>query len=127
MNLILGSSSTPRKNVLKQLKIPFKTISPDIDESIKDGESPSKLTSRLSIEKAIAVKEKLKKPGVVIAGDQVLECNQKIFGKPLTKENAKKQLEFYSEKNACFFTSVCVFNTKNNHIQTVTCQTSLKF
>lgn len=127
MHLILGSSSTPRKNVLEQLKIPFEIISPEIDEVVKNGENVATFTSRLSIEKALAVKDKLCKPAVIIAGDQVLECEEKIFGKPLTEDNAKKQLEFLSERNACFYTSVCVLDTRNNHIQTVTCKTKLKF
>ena len=50
--LILGSSSRYRQELLKRLKIPFLSISPEIDETPKAGEAPLALALRLSKEKA---------------------------------------------------------------------------
>ena len=53
---------------------------------------------------------------LIIASDQALECNNKIFGKPGNYENAKKQLSFLSGKVASFYTGICVINKKMNSI-----------
>ena len=50
--LILGSSSVYRRQLLERLGIPFKVISPDIDESAHSGEHPAALARRLAREKA---------------------------------------------------------------------------
>ena len=50
--IILASSSVHRKKLLKQLKLKFRSISPNIDESRKKNESINHFVKRLSIEKA---------------------------------------------------------------------------
>ena len=55
--LILASSSIHRKRLLKQLKLRFSVIKPNIDESRKKGEAVNKFVKRLSYEKAMKVAE----------------------------------------------------------------------
>lgn len=92
---ILASGSPMRQQILKQLNINF-TIQPsNIDETPFEGESPEQLVVRLGKEKCQSILD-LCPDAVVIAGDQILTIDNQIIGKPLTKENAKKQLKLCS-------------------------------
>ena len=92
MTVILASSSKFRKQLLSKLRIPFKCISPDIDESRLKNESVSSSVKRLSIEKARKVGASCRN-SIIIGSDEVADLDGTILGKPITKEKAKKQLK----------------------------------
>ena len=54
-HLILASSSPRRRELLQQLGLNFEIYSPDIDESVHDGELVHQYVERLAREKAQAV------------------------------------------------------------------------
>ncbi|SMN16438.1 FIG146278: Maf/YceF/YhdE family protein [uncultured Candidatus Thioglobus sp.] len=95
----------------------FNTVSPEIDESHKSGETPDQLVFRLAQQKAFAVAKT--HSGLVIASDQVATLKGEILGKPHTHENAIKQLEQSSGNSVTFFTSLALLNTNTNKIQTI--------
>ena len=109
-NIILASSSIHRKKLLKQLKISFKAISPNIDETRKRNESINNFVKRLSVEKAIKVANKVRN-AIVIGSDEIAVVGNKVLGKPGTIHNAKKQLRFISGKDIVFKTGLCVVDT----------------
>ena len=111
--IILASSSIHRRKLLKQLKIKFFCISPNIDEKKINSESVNSYVKRLSKEKAQSVSKKYKN-SLIIGSDEVAVVNNKILGKPMTVKNAKKQLHFISNKLVTFKTGVCVLNSKTN-------------
>jgi MAF protein len=113
MTVILASSSKFRKQLISKLSIPFKSISPDIDESRLKGESVSSYVKRLSIEKAKKVSI-LCRESIIIGSDEVADLNGAILGKPITKEKAKKQLKLLSGNKVVFRTGLCVLNSKTN-------------
>ncbi|SMN13550.1 FIG146278: Maf/YceF/YhdE family protein [Bathymodiolus heckerae thiotrophic gill symbiont] len=117
MSLILSSSSIFRKQLLDKLGVDFNTVSPEIDESHKSGETPEQLVFRLAQQKAFAVAKT--HSGLVIASDQVATLKGEILGKPHTHENAIKQLEQSSGNSITFFTSLALLNTNTNKIQTI--------
>ena len=108
--IILASSSIHRKKLLKQIKLNFTAISPDIDESRNKNEPVNKFVKRLSIEKAMKI-AMLKKNSIVIGSDEIAVVDNKILGKPLTKKNARKQLNLISGKRVIFKTGICVIDT----------------
>ena len=108
--LILASSSIHRKKLLKQLKVKFTCISPDIDETRKINENINDLVKRLSIEKAMKVAQN-KNNSIIIGSDEIAMVNKKILGKPLTAKNARKQLMLISNKDVIFKTGLCVYDT----------------
>ena len=108
--IILASSSIHRKKLLKQIKLNFIAISPDIDESRNKNESVNKFVKRLSIEKAMKIAV-LRKNSIVIGSDEIAVVDDKILGKPLTKKNARKQLNLISGKKVKFKTGICVIDT----------------
>lgn len=119
--LILGSSSRYRKALLERLNLPFECISPDIDEAPLEKEAPEALVERLAKEKAKAISEQISTTSnIIITSDQVACLDDQILGKPLTRENAIKQLSLFSGKKVTFLTSLCVSDseTKQTDIST---------
>ena len=110
MKVILASSSVFRKQLLSKLRIPFKCISPDTDESRKKAESVPNYVKRLSIQKALKVAE-TNTGCIVIVSDEVADLDNKILGKPLTRSNAVKQLRMISGSKVVFRTGLCVLNS----------------
>ena len=108
--IILASSSIHRKKLLQQIKLNFTAISPDIDESRNKNEPVNKFVKRLSIEKAMKI-AMLKTNSIVIGSDEIAVVDNKILGKPLTKKNARKQLNLISGKKVIFKTGICVIDT----------------
>ena len=120
----LASSSVYRKQQLDALKIAFDVISPDIDEQVRPNETPAELVSRLAVSKAQKVKCQVP-VRCVIGADQVCTYAGKIYGKPGNRENAIKQLQFFSNKRVQFLTAVCVIDPKGfvqSHIDTTVVQ-----
>ena len=121
MPLILASSSSFRKAILEKLGVTFVAASPDIDEARHDSETPYDLVLRLAAAKA----KKIAKlhSGLIIASDQVATFGlgtdkaDEILTKPLTHENAFKQLKQSSGRTATFLTSIVLLNTKTNNLQ----------
>ncbi len=116
MNLILASTSPFRKEILNKLGISFEIMSPEVDETALEKETPQQLVERLSIAKAKAVADKVK-DALVIGSDQVSVINNEIIGKPHTYENAVKQLKNASGKTVTFYTGLCLYNSATQQYQ----------
>ena len=107
MPLILASSSSYRRALLERLRLPFTVQAPAIDETVRPGESPAPLVTRLAREKALRVARD--NPGAFIIGsDQVASLARETLGKPGGFEAASRQLALCSGKKVQFFTAVCL-------------------
>lgn len=115
-NLILGSSSIYRQQLLQRLQIPFETVSPHIDETPLLGEEPEATALRLSENKAREVAKTFPQ-ALIISSDQVAVLGDVHLGKPLNHENAVKQLQLASGKEVIFYTALCLLNANTNQIQ----------
>ncbi len=105
--VILGSTSIYRRELMNRLRIPFGVQSPDVDETALSGESPLQLAQRLALAKANAVA--LKSPeSVVIGSDQVADLEGLALGKPGNFERATVQLRQMRGKTVLFHTAVAV-------------------
>lgn len=120
MKLVLGSSSKFRKAQLGQLRVPFDTYSPDIDEDqIKNSsKTPLEISRELSLEKAKAVLEKYPND-LVIGADQVLNFKGEIFSKPGTAENAMAQLKKLRNETHELITSYALITKDKEIVETV--------
>jgi len=105
--LILASTSPYRRELLARLRLPFKLMSPQVDETPRDGETPASLALRLGLEKARVV-GKQQPDAVVIGSDQVADLNGVAIGKPGDHERATNQLRLMSGKEVLFHTAVAV-------------------
>lgn len=114
--LILASGSRYRAQLLARLRLPFRTASPDVDETPHPGEFPAALTRRLANAKADAVA--LASPGAwVIGSDQVADLEGRILGKPGDHAGAVKQLTAMSGRTIHFHTSVCLRSGDGRRLQ----------
>jgi septum formation protein len=117
--LILGSTSTYRRELLGRLRVPFNVESPHVDESALPGEKPVDLATRLALAKANAVAQRF--PDCVIIGsDQVADLDGLALGKPETHVRAVSQLRQMRAKTVVFQTAVAVVC-----LETGFCQQSL--
>lgn len=103
--LILGSTSIYRRELLERLKIPFRVVAPDIDETPYEDETPQQLVARLALEKAQSVA--INNPGsLVIGSDQVAVHGGKIVGKPHSHDRAMEQLREANGKQITLYTGL---------------------
>jgi len=106
-NLILGSTSVYRRELLERLRLPFTVTSPHVDETPHPGEAPAALAQRLALAKAQAVSAR-HPAAVVIGSDQVADLDGQALGKPGTHVRAVLQLKKMSGKVVVFQTAVAV-------------------
>jgi septum formation protein len=105
--LILGSTSRYRRELLARLNTPFTVVGPDVDETPAEHEAPRALALRLALAKARAVAA-LHPEAVVIGSDQVADLNGMPLGKPGTHESAVLQLQRMRGQTVVFQTAVAV-------------------
>ena len=113
MPIYLASNSPRRKKLLKQLNLKFKTFSVDCDEIIEKGETPVRAVKRLSLEKLLLAKKKVKN-GIIVTADTIVVINGKIIGKPVDKKDAVRILKLLSNKTHLVYTGFSIFNSKKN-------------
>jgi len=114
--IILASSSPFRKELLQRLQLNFDTVSPEVDETAKNGELPEDLVTRLSQMKALAVAKNHPK-ALIIGSDQVAVLDGAVLGKPGNHEKATEQLLAASGKRVSFLTGLCLFDSRNDTLQ----------
>ncbi|CAM5198208.1 7-methyl-GTP pyrophosphatase OS=Castellaniella defragrans OX=75697 GN=HNR28_003025 PE=3 SV=1 [Castellaniella defragrans] len=118
MRLILASSSPYRRELLQRLALPFKSVSPDIDERPRQGERPAALALRLAQEKAARVFSQ--HPGALVIGsDQVADFEGTPIGKPGDFPAAQAQLRRFSGRTIVFHTALCVTDGQRHQAEQV--------
>jgi septum formation protein len=95
MSVILGSGSPRRLELLRSIGVEPRVVSPDIDESVLEGELPADYVRRLASAKLDAVMKTVGAVNVgaiVIAADTTVDVDGVIFGKPVDDAEAVKML-----------------------------------
>ena len=105
--LILGSTSPYRRELLERLRLPFGVLSPDVDETPHLDESPANLALRLALSKAQAVARQ-RPEAVIIGADQVADVDGQAMGKPGSHARATEQLRLMRGRSVVFQTAVAV-------------------
>jgi septum formation protein len=115
-HLILASSSPFRRELLTHLQIPFSWLSPDVDETPLPNELPQETALRLAQVKAKKIGES-HTDALIIGCDQVATLDNQQLGKPLTHENATKQLRLMRGREVIFHSALCLYNTVTQSMQ----------
>src|ERR1051325_6898560 len=89
--IILASGSPRRRQLLEMLDLPFRVVTPDVDESLDPAEQPEAYVTRLAREKArpAAARERA---GPVLAADTTVVLRGRVFGKPADSAAAAEML-----------------------------------
>jgi septum formation protein len=80
-SILLASGSPRRRELFALLGLAFDTIAPQVDETRRDGESPTDYAHRLSLTKAEAALV-LAPSGVLFAADTIVVDGDEVLGKP---------------------------------------------
>ena len=124
--LVLASTSIYRKELLAKLQIPFQTASPDVDEAPLLGENALQTSLRLAQLKAQAVAQNYP-DALIIGSDQVALLDGQQLGKPLTHENAQRQLRAMRGKTIIFYTALTLLDARDGTLETEIDETKVSF
>jgi len=119
MNIILGSSSPRRKEILEGFFKNLKIHMPHINEELKNDESPVHYAERISREKADSIFRHFKneKSFLIITCDTIVALDNMIFGKPDDLENAKNKLWQLSGRTHEVISSITLIVKNTDYIE----------
>jgi len=124
--LVLGSSSIYRHELLRRLQIPFQVFNPDVDETPLANERPDATAVRLASTKARSVAAFFP-DALIIGADQAAALGDIQLGKPLNRINAVNQLRAIRGREVTFYTALSLFNSRTSRIQTRLVESLVKF
>jgi septum formation protein len=111
--IYLASGSPRRRELLRQIGVPFRVIGADLDETALPGESPLLYVSRLARGKAGAGWQRRPEPGgaPVLAADTAVVLDGEILGKPKGADHAMAMLLKLSGRTHEVLTAVALRTT----------------
>ena len=113
LNIILGSQSPRRKELLAGLDLPFTTkVIPGLEETYPDTLQGEEIPVYLAEQKADTYT--LADNDLLITADTIVWLDGKVYGKPTDKEEAKNMLRALSGKTHEVITGVCLRTNKKN-------------
>lgn len=104
--IVLASKSPRRKELMSKAFGDIKIVSRDVNESC-DLVRPSSIVKYLAQLKMADIDQDFPQD-IVLSADTIVYMSGKIYGKPHTKEVARKYLRELSGKTHCVYTGVCI-------------------
>jgi septum formation protein len=126
VNIILGSQSPRRRELLAGLDIPFTCVTIDADESYPAELQAADIPIYISRAKARAYASKLREDDLLITSDTIVWLNGEMLGKPRDEDDAKDMLTRLSGQTHEVYTAVC-FADKNGELETLVDCTKVTF
>jgi septum formation protein len=105
MRLILASASPRRAELLRAAGYEFDVVAADVDESIRDGESPSRYVRRLAADKSAAVSS-ADRTCAILGADTTVVVDDEILAKPRDAADAAAMLRRLSGRRHDVLTGV---------------------
>lgn len=106
--LILGSSSPRRQELLKSLGFNFLIKPINADESFPPHLQAEDIPLYLAEKKADAYPDELSETQILITSDTIVWCEGKVYNKPANFVEGKKMLESLSGKMHEVYTAICL-------------------
>ena len=125
-DVVLASQSPRRIKFFNDLKINFKSIKIDVDESYSNKLKAEEITDFLAEKKASFYSNIIKKNTVVITSDTIVWIKDKALGKPKNNKNAKEILRILSDNTHKVITSFCIKTIDKKIIVNDTTKVSFK-
>lgn len=117
--LILGSQSPRRQELLKGLNIPFEVKVIDVEETYPEGLVGVDISMLLAEKKADVYKPFMNENTLLITADTIVWHEGQIFGKPTDKTDAIRMLNALSGKTHQVITGVCISTLSKRKIFSV--------
>ena len=119
--ILLASNSPRREELLRGIDIDFEIkVLADIDESYPDNLPLEEVAEFIAIKKANSYISILNDDELMITADTVVILGEKIYGKPINKEEAKEMLHNLSGETHRVISGVCLTSTKKQSSFSVT-------
>ncbi len=113
--LVLASGSPRRSEILRAVGWPFEACPADVDESLREGETPVAYVERLARAKAEAVAA-LRLFGLVLGADTTVVVDGQVVGKPEDEEDARRMLRLLSEREHEVLTGVALVRAESGRV-----------
>jgi septum formation protein len=107
VKIILASASPRRQELIKMITEDIIVNPCDCDETIKDGLVGREIAEYLSKIKGEAVKEQFEN-AIIVSADTIVCLNNKVLGKPKSREDAFSMLHSLSGNTHSVFTGVTI-------------------
>ena len=117
-NIVLGSGSSRRKELLGMTGINFSVMSIPVDESFPDSLQGTEISEYIVKNKSDAFNKLIKENEIIITADTLVWFENKCLGKPKDKKEAKYMLKLFAGKSHDVITSVGFLTTSNFKILT---------
>lgn len=105
--LVLASTSPARRALLDGLGLPWRAVSPGVDEAVPGALTVQQQVALLAERKARAVLAQAPQ-ALVIGADQLASLDGQPLGKPADEAAARAQLESLRGRSHRLYTAVCV-------------------
>ena len=116
MKIILASASPRRKELLAGLDIEFEVrLLPGIDESYPANLPTGKIAEYIACEKAAAYNGEIGDDEVLLTADTIVVVDDKVLGKPVDADDARRMLSMISGKTHQVITGVCLSTREKTH------------
>ena len=115
-NIILGSASPRRKQLLTELGIKFTIKTTQKEEYYPEKLEGAEITEFLAKQKSDFISKKLSGNYLLITADTIVMENNKILHKPKDKDDAIKILQKLSDKSHDVISGVCLKSDKKEVI-----------
>ncbi len=118
IDLILGSESPRRRELLSTLRVRFRVFPAEVDETLENGEIPQDHVTRLALAKAEKVAARF--PDLWILGaDTVVVIEGSILGKPQDRDEACAMLAALSGRTHDVFTGYALIHSRFSGLRKV--------
>ena len=117
-NIILGSGSSRRKELLGMTGINFSVMSIPVDESFPDSLQGTEISEYIVKNKSNAFNKLIKDNEIIITADTLVWFENRCLGKPKDKKEAKYMLKLFAGKSHDVITSVGFLTLSNFKVLT---------
>ena len=117
-NIILGSGSSRRKELLGMTGINFSVMSIPVDESFPESLQGTEISEYIVKNKSDAFNNLIKENEIIITADTLVWFENKCLGKPKDKKEAKYMLKLFAGKSHDVITSVGFLTLSNFKVLT---------
>jgi septum formation protein len=108
--IILASQSPRRKQLLEWAEIPFRVMVQETAETYPAGLAPHDIAIHIARNKVLAIQPQAGKGTVILAADTIVVLNDRIIGKPRSREDAIDILSDLSGRRHEVITGVTIIN-----------------
>jgi septum formation protein len=90
--IILASRSPRRQQLLLELGLPFDVVIRDYNETCPENLTGEAIPLFLAREKAMSFRNEISDNEIVITADTIVWCNNKVLGKPVDPDDARRMI-----------------------------------